>query len=626
MEKQARETLASLSVRTVSSVRQLVANLSGGQRQTVAIAKAVLWNSKVVFLDEPTAALGVAQTRQVLDLVRRLADQGRGVVLISHNMNDVMEVADRVAALYLGRIAAEVKNDRHQHHPDRRADHRPAAAATSAWPPPPPTRASEEADMSTTLPSTTASRHAARRRSRRRVLPRRRGALDPRRHHRLGRQAPQRRPGRPAVGARPRRPRHHLHAGQRPVPVHSTTSATCPGQGSYIAIIALGLVFVLLLGEIDLSAGTAGGTCAALAAVGVFSGNLHRRLPGLLYWALVVGLAGRDRARHLAEGLVRRRRRGASGWSCVVTNLTQHLFLALVAAVCIGAAIGVLNGYLVAKVGIPSFVVTLALFLAWQGVLQFALNGQPINTSNYELWYDMTYGNLSPLWSWVFTIVVVGGYLAYTLSQLGAAPSGRPRARRAQPGRCCAAASWPRSASCSPPWPTRTATPTRSKVIEGIPWAAVIAIVLMIALHDRAHEDHVGPPPLRHRRQRRGRAPRRHRRRPHQGHRVHRCARRSARSAASSSPSSQSSASLDLGSGNVLLFSVAAAVIGGTSLFGGRGKPRDAIIGALVIAIIPNGTRPATEPRPQWQQSSPAWSSCSRPPSTRSRGAARRGR
>ncbi|MGN6780864.1 MAG: ATP-binding cassette domain-containing protein, partial [Marmoricola sp.] len=108
MERKAREALASLSVRTVSSVRQLVSNLSGGQRQTVAIAKAVLWNSRVVFLDEPTAALGVAQTRQVLDLVRRLADQGLGVVLISHNMNDVMEVSDRVVALYLGRVAAEV--------------------------------------------------------------------------------------------------------------------------------------------------------------------------------------------------------------------------------------------------------------------------------------------------------------------------------------------------------------------------------------------------------------------------------------------------------------------------------------------------------------------------------------
>jgi len=109
MEKKARAALESLDVRTVSSVRQQVASLSGGQRQTVAIAKAVLWNSKVVFLDEPTAALGVAQTKQVLDLVRRLADQGRGVVLISHNMNDVMSVADRVAALYLGHVAAEVK-------------------------------------------------------------------------------------------------------------------------------------------------------------------------------------------------------------------------------------------------------------------------------------------------------------------------------------------------------------------------------------------------------------------------------------------------------------------------------------------------------------------------------------
>ncbi len=108
MERKARETLAGLSVRTVSSVRQLVSSLSGGQRQTVAIAKAVLWNSRVVFLDEPTAALGVAQTRQVLDLVRRLADQGLAVCLISHNMNEVMEVADRVDALYLGRIAAEV--------------------------------------------------------------------------------------------------------------------------------------------------------------------------------------------------------------------------------------------------------------------------------------------------------------------------------------------------------------------------------------------------------------------------------------------------------------------------------------------------------------------------------------
>ncbi len=109
MEKLARQTLASLSVRTVASVRQGVASLSGGQRQTVAIAKSVLWKSRVVILDEPTAALGVAQTEQVLALVRRLADQGVAVVLVSHNMNDVLQVADSIAVLFLGRLAAQVR-------------------------------------------------------------------------------------------------------------------------------------------------------------------------------------------------------------------------------------------------------------------------------------------------------------------------------------------------------------------------------------------------------------------------------------------------------------------------------------------------------------------------------------
>jgi D-xylose transport system ATP-binding protein len=109
MERRAGETLDSLSVRTVKSIRQHVASLSGGQRQTVAIARSVIWNSKLVILDEPTAALGVAQTEQVLKLVRRLADNGLAVVLISHNLNDVFEVADRVAVLYLGQMAAQVR-------------------------------------------------------------------------------------------------------------------------------------------------------------------------------------------------------------------------------------------------------------------------------------------------------------------------------------------------------------------------------------------------------------------------------------------------------------------------------------------------------------------------------------
>jgi D-xylose transport system ATP-binding protein len=103
MEQRTAETLSSLSVTTIRSTRQQVASLSGGQRQSVAVARAVMWNSRVVILDEPTAALGVAQTRQVLDLVRRLAEQGLAVVLISHNLLDIFEVATRITVLRLGR-------------------------------------------------------------------------------------------------------------------------------------------------------------------------------------------------------------------------------------------------------------------------------------------------------------------------------------------------------------------------------------------------------------------------------------------------------------------------------------------------------------------------------------------
>jgi D-xylose transport system ATP-binding protein len=109
MEAKAKETLSSLSVTTLQSVRQTVAGLSGGQRQSVAVAKAVMWNSRVVILDEPTAALGVAQTHQVLELVKRLGEQGLAVILISHNLHDIFEVADSITVLRLGQNVAEFK-------------------------------------------------------------------------------------------------------------------------------------------------------------------------------------------------------------------------------------------------------------------------------------------------------------------------------------------------------------------------------------------------------------------------------------------------------------------------------------------------------------------------------------
>src|SRR5262245_20029559 len=106
MERRTAETMKGLAVTTIRSIRQPVATLSGGQRQSVGVARDVMWNSRLVILDEPTAALGVAQTEQVLELVARLAQQGLAVVLISHNLHDVFAVADRITVLRLGRNIA----------------------------------------------------------------------------------------------------------------------------------------------------------------------------------------------------------------------------------------------------------------------------------------------------------------------------------------------------------------------------------------------------------------------------------------------------------------------------------------------------------------------------------------
>ncbi|MFL6060299.1 MAG: sugar ABC transporter permease [Marmoricola sp.] len=372
-----------------------------------------------------------------------------------------------------------------------------------------------------------------------------------------------------------------------------------PSQGAYIAVIGLGLVFVLLLGEIDLSAGTAGGAAAAFAAVGIFHHDMHGHLPNLLYWSIVVGMA---LAVALAAWL--KAWTGAAviaiGFVLVVTNLTQHVFLGLVAAVCVGAAIGVLNGFLVAKVGIPSFVVTLALFLAWQGVTQFALKGQPINTSNYNLWHNLAYGNLSVTWSWIFVIACVAGYVAYTLV-------GALRAKAAglahdavdlvlvRGGILAAVAVVITILAVS----NRNLNPYR--VIEGVPVPAVVVIVLMIACTLLLSKTTWG----RHLYATGGNAEAARRAGIDVVHmKVTAFILCSAFGAFGGImlASFQSSASLDLGGGNTLLFAVAAAVIGGTSLFGGRGKPRDAVIGAVVIVIIPNGLLLKPNLDSQWQQ------------------------
>ena len=122
MEQMAKKTLSDLRVVTVRNIRQPVGSLSGGQRQSVAVAKAVMQEAKLVIMDEPTAALGVTQTALVLDLIRRLADRGIAVLVVSHNLTDVFEVANRVAVLYLGGLALGRPGVRVRHVVRGRAD------------------------------------------------------------------------------------------------------------------------------------------------------------------------------------------------------------------------------------------------------------------------------------------------------------------------------------------------------------------------------------------------------------------------------------------------------------------------------------------------------------------------
>ena len=359
-----------------------------------------------------------------------------------------------------------------------------------------------------------------------------------------------------------------------------------PGQGAYIAIIGLGLVFVLLLGEIDLSAGTTGGICAGFAAQAIFSRGLHHGIPGLLYWVLIGAMVAA-----ILLGVYLKSITGpvvvAIGVLIVLTGQDKHIVLALVFAVSIGTAVGIFTGWLVAKVGIPSFIVTLALFLAWQGVLLFALNSQPIGVNQYPFWYGLAHNNMSVTWSWVFTIVVVAGYLGYTVFK-----SVRANARGLSSDTLQLVVTRGLIIAVVGLVITFFANQNRNTnkflQIKGLPWAATIPIALMILCTIGLTKTTWG----RHLFATGGNAE---------------AARRAgidvthikvtAFTLCSSFgalggvflASSTGGAQLDLGAGNILLFSVAAAVIGGTSLFGGRGKPRDAIIGALVIVIIPNG-------------------------------------
>lgn len=363
--------------------------------------------------------------------------------------------------------------------------------------------------------------------------------------------------------------------------------ANLTSQASFIALIALGLIFVLLIGEIDLSAGTTGGLCAAFAAQSLASKDLHGAVGNWVYISLLVGMVGAI-VLAVANRLWLPAAIVAVGILVVLTGQEhKHTIVAFVFAISIGVMVGTYSGVLVAQLGIPSFIVTLALFLAWEGVELFALNNQSISTGNYNLWFGLTHNNMKPWEGWLMFVVLAGGYLVFTLvrSRL------RQRAGLSYDDLSLVlvrAGIIIVLAGAATYWLNLNRSSSTILKIQGVPWAASVPILIMvfwtIALSKTTWGRHLYAIGGNAEAARRA------------GIRVNQvkisafiiCSGMAAVGGLFLADF-QGGATTALGQGDILLFAVAAAVIGGTSLFGGRGKPRDAIIGALVIATIPNG-------------------------------------
>jgi D-xylose transport system permease protein len=378
-----------------------------------------------------------------------------------------------------------------------------------------------------------------------------------------------------------------LFAATTPLFLSAANIGNLMSQASYIGLMALGLVFVLILGDIDLSAGATGGVAAGFAAQALRSGDLQSKVGPEVFWALMIGMAAAAgialwKRLPVVTGLI------LLGVLIELTGLSEsNVWFSFAFAVTIGMAIGVINGVLVTSLGIPSFIVTLGLFLTWTGVTLDAVQSQSIGTSNYEPWFSMTHRNMSPTMSWAFLVLLVGIYGAVTVTRQmrrGQAGVSHDTLQLAL-GRVTVIAVlggalvW---------WLNQNRNPNPGPAIEGMPWALSVPITFMviftIVLTRTSWGRHLYAIGGNIEAARRTGIP------------VDRI--RITAFVLCSSMAAMGGLFLAdytggaqpaLGQGNTLLYAVAAAVIGGTSLFGGRGKPRDALIGAFVIAMIPNG-------------------------------------
>jgi D-xylose transport system permease protein len=542
MEIAARETLQSLAVTSVRSIRQPVASLSGGQRQSVAIAKSVLWNSRLVIMDEPTAALGVAQTEVVLHLIRQLADRGVAVIVISHNMNDVFQVADRIAVLRLGRLV-EVR-------PITEVDRQIVV------------------DLMTTGVSDRPRPEAAPQTRSERPMPTSRGPLPP------ASAALQEEPTTAAAARKAtlalnpdiiatslpeylRAALARVRGGESGVlPVIAglllisvlfqslNPNFLTPGnmvnlliQGAVFMLLAMGQVFVLLLGEIDLSIGYVGGVG------GVIMAELVQESTGWPWWAAIA--------------------------------------VALVTC----AGIGALQGTIITRLGLPSFVVTLGGQLGWLGVMLMILGSGGVVPINDNVINDIASGNLSPVVSWIVMLVAAGAFSTWTWLR---------DARRRKSGLVAPPASLSAlkiagvlAAGVAIVWLCNTDRGTLVE-ISGVPWVLLLVLAVLAAwtvllgrtqfgrfvyaIGGNAEAARRGGVNLA---------------------RIRTIAFMLASFTAGIAgivyASRLRSVSTSYDGGTLVLYAVAAAVIGGTSLFGGRGKALHAVLGGLVIAAIDNG-------------------------------------